>query len=119
MTASRPNWSKLQSATVIRGHSDESGRPLNDSQCRNPSFVALSEHYGPRRVSSPCCQPRRSEGNLARKRRVSGGGWCLTMSEDSSSKAYHEDSRRFRVALTHTASVTGFSERLIEKDYYC
>jgi predicted nucleotidyltransferase component of viral defense system len=41
------------------------------------------------------------------------------MSEDATSKAYHEDPRRFRDALTHTASATGFSERLIEKDYYC
>jgi predicted nucleotidyltransferase component of viral defense system len=41
------------------------------------------------------------------------------MSEDATSKAYHEDSRRFRDALTRTASETGFSERLIEKDYYC
>ncbi|HKI36427.1 MAG TPA: nucleotidyl transferase AbiEii/AbiGii toxin family protein [Gemmataceae bacterium] len=41
------------------------------------------------------------------------------MSDDTTSKAYHEDSRRFRDALTRTASDTGFSERLIEKDYYC
>src|SRR6266478_6099280 len=41
------------------------------------------------------------------------------MSEDATSKAYHEDSRRFRDALTGTALETGFSERLIEKDYYC
>src|SRR5580692_10450349 len=41
------------------------------------------------------------------------------MSEDATSKAYHEDSRRFRDALARTASETEFSERLIEKDYYC
>jgi predicted nucleotidyltransferase component of viral defense system len=41
------------------------------------------------------------------------------MSDDTTSNAYHEDSRRFRDALTRTAVETGFSERLIEKDYYC
>jgi predicted nucleotidyltransferase component of viral defense system len=41
------------------------------------------------------------------------------MSDEASSKAFHEDPRRFRDALTHTASDTGFSERLIEKDYFC
>jgi predicted nucleotidyltransferase component of viral defense system len=41
------------------------------------------------------------------------------MSDDATSKANHEDSRRFQDALRYTASVTGFSERLIEKDYYC
>lgn len=41
------------------------------------------------------------------------------MSKDASSKAYHEDSRQFQDALKHTALVTGFSEGLIEKDYYC
>ena len=41
------------------------------------------------------------------------------MSEDAASEAYHQDSRRFRDALARTASETGFSERLIEKDYYC
>ena len=38
---------------------------------------------------------------------------------DEASRAYHEDPRRFRDALMLTASETGFSERLIEKDYYC
>jgi predicted nucleotidyltransferase component of viral defense system len=38
---------------------------------------------------------------------------------DEASTAYHEDLGRFREALMLTASVTGFSERLIEKDYYC
>ena len=41
------------------------------------------------------------------------------MSEVATSQAYHQDARRFRDALTHTASGTGFSERLIEKDYFC
>jgi predicted nucleotidyltransferase component of viral defense system len=41
------------------------------------------------------------------------------MSDDTPSKVCHEDPRRFRDALTRTASETGFSERLIEKDYYC
>ena len=41
------------------------------------------------------------------------------MSEDAATEAYHKDTRRFRAALMHTASATGFSERLIEKDYYC
>jgi predicted nucleotidyltransferase component of viral defense system len=41
------------------------------------------------------------------------------MSDEAASKAYHEDPKWFRDALTHTASETGFSERLIEKDYYC
>jgi predicted nucleotidyltransferase component of viral defense system len=38
---------------------------------------------------------------------------------DEASKAYHEAPGRFRDALMFTASETGFSERLIEKDYYC
>jgi predicted nucleotidyltransferase component of viral defense system len=38
---------------------------------------------------------------------------------DEASRAYHEDPRRFRDALMLTASETGFSERLIEKDYHC
>ena len=41
------------------------------------------------------------------------------MSEVATSKAYHQDARRFHDALTHTASETGFSARLIEKDYFC
>jgi predicted nucleotidyltransferase component of viral defense system len=32
---------------------------------------------------------------------------------------YHEDADLFRSALTFTESATGFSARLIEKDYYC
>jgi predicted nucleotidyltransferase component of viral defense system len=32
---------------------------------------------------------------------------------------YHRDTELFRAALTFTAAQTGFSERLIEKDYYC
>ena len=40
------------------------------------------------------------------------------MSNDASG-AYHEDPGRFRDALMLTASETGFSDRLIEKDYYC
>ncbi len=31
----------------------------------------------------------------------------------------HEDEKRFRSAIAYTAVQTGFSERLIEKDYYC
>ncbi len=41
------------------------------------------------------------------------------MSDDASIRTYHEDAGRFRDALMFTASETGFSERLIEKDYYC
>jgi predicted nucleotidyltransferase component of viral defense system len=41
------------------------------------------------------------------------------MTNDASIRAYHEDPGRFRDALMLTASETGFSERLIEKDYYC
>lgn len=32
---------------------------------------------------------------------------------------YHDDASLFRAALSFTAAETGFSERLIEKDYYC
>ncbi|MCX7428980.1 MAG: hypothetical protein NTW96_25560 [Planctomycetia bacterium] len=32
---------------------------------------------------------------------------------------YHEDVDLFREALSFTQSETGFSARLIEKDYYC
>ena len=31
----------------------------------------------------------------------------------------HEDAALFRDAVQFTAAETGFSERLIEKDYYC
>jgi predicted nucleotidyltransferase component of viral defense system len=31
----------------------------------------------------------------------------------------HRDAQRFREALTYTAAATGFSQRLIEKDYFC
>jgi predicted nucleotidyltransferase component of viral defense system len=41
------------------------------------------------------------------------------MTHETSFRAYHEDARRFREALLFTASETGFSERLIEKDYVC
>jgi predicted nucleotidyltransferase component of viral defense system len=41
------------------------------------------------------------------------------MDDGAMPKYYHEDQTRFRDALTRTASDTGFSERLIEKDYYC
>jgi predicted nucleotidyltransferase component of viral defense system len=41
------------------------------------------------------------------------------MSKEPEEAPYHGDEKRFRDALTHTAAVTGFSERLIEKDYYC
>jgi hypothetical protein len=33
--------------------------------------------------------------------------------------AYHEDGDLFREALSYTQSETGFSARLVEKDYYC
>jgi len=33
--------------------------------------------------------------------------------------SYHEDADLFREALSYTQSETGFSARLIEKDYYC
>lgn len=32
---------------------------------------------------------------------------------------YHEDAELFRAAIRFTAAKTGFSERLIEKDYFC
>jgi hypothetical protein len=32
---------------------------------------------------------------------------------------YHLDAALFRAALSFTAAQTGFSERLIEKDYFC
>jgi predicted nucleotidyltransferase component of viral defense system len=38
---------------------------------------------------------------------------------DETSRAFHEAPGQFRDALMLTASETGFSERLIEKDYYC
>ncbi len=39
------------------------------------------------------------------------------MSHDSHN--YHEDTDLFREALSYTRSETGFSTRLVEKDYYC
>jgi predicted nucleotidyltransferase component of viral defense system len=38
---------------------------------------------------------------------------------DASDNFLHGDSRRFNDALAYTASKTGFSSRLIEKDYFC
>ena len=32
---------------------------------------------------------------------------------------YHKDTALFREALSYTHSETGFSQRLVEKDYYC
>jgi predicted nucleotidyltransferase component of viral defense system len=40
-------------------------------------------------------------------------------SHDALTWKYHEDSDLFRAALTYTEAITGFSARLIEKDYYC
>ena len=34
-------------------------------------------------------------------------------------RSYHEDADLFRAALSYTQSESGFSTRLIEKDYYC
>ena len=36
-----------------------------------------------------------------------------------SRRNYHEDTDLFREALSFTQSETGFSARLVEKDYYC
>jgi len=41
------------------------------------------------------------------------------MSSEARNRSYHEDTDRFRAALTRAEAVTGFSSRLIEKDYYC
>ena len=41
------------------------------------------------------------------------------MHPDEHVLTYHDDPRRFREALSYSASVAGFSARLIEKDYYC
>ena len=41
------------------------------------------------------------------------------MADEATGRWYHEDSSRFRDALTFTEAETGFSARLIEKDYYC
>jgi predicted nucleotidyltransferase component of viral defense system len=41
------------------------------------------------------------------------------MHHDDPTLKYHEDIDLFREALTFTESQTGFSSRLIEKDYYC
>src|SRR5262249_53505216 len=52
-------------------------------------------------------------------RQASAGESCSTMSDQVAPGGYHEAPRQFQDALMHTASETGFSERLIEKDYYC
>jgi predicted nucleotidyltransferase component of viral defense system len=41
------------------------------------------------------------------------------MSSESAGRWFHEDPLRFRDALTLTEAQSGFSSRLIEKDYYC
>jgi hypothetical protein len=41
------------------------------------------------------------------------------MSSNKPPGLYHEDRAQFREALLFTESSTGFSARLIEKDYYC
>jgi predicted nucleotidyltransferase component of viral defense system len=41
------------------------------------------------------------------------------MGNESRNRPYHEDADRFRTALGFTESTSGFSARLIEKDYYC
>jgi predicted nucleotidyltransferase component of viral defense system len=41
------------------------------------------------------------------------------MSSEPRGRSYHEDTHRFRAALAQAEAVTGFSSRLVEKDYYC
>jgi predicted nucleotidyltransferase component of viral defense system len=41
------------------------------------------------------------------------------MDSESQHRSYHGDTGRFRAALSRAEAVTGFSSRLIEKDYYC
>jgi predicted nucleotidyltransferase component of viral defense system len=41
------------------------------------------------------------------------------MNSDAEEPLYHEDSVRLRAALALAEATTGFSQRLIEKDYYC
>ena len=41
------------------------------------------------------------------------------MESDRHFPVAHESPDRFRAALAYTAAVTGFSQRLIEKDYFC
>jgi len=41
------------------------------------------------------------------------------MSDEEEGQWYHDDLPRFRDALAFTAAETGFSARLIEKDYFC
>lgn len=41
------------------------------------------------------------------------------MHSDDHILTYHENVDRFREALSFTESNTGFSARLVEKDYYC
>src|SRR6266545_7493535 len=41
------------------------------------------------------------------------------MNESPDTPLYHEDSDRLRAALLFTSAESGFSARLIEKDYYC
>jgi hypothetical protein len=41
------------------------------------------------------------------------------MDEGAAEHCYHDDPERFRICLTFTEAHTGFSARLIEKDYYC
>src|SRR6266516_3413151 len=41
------------------------------------------------------------------------------MNEAPDTPLYHEDSDRLRAALLFTSAESGFSARLIEKDYYC
>src|SRR5262245_44864651 len=59
----------------------------------------------------------RTGQNAARP--TSGGESSSTMSSGPGNPWYHEDLRRFRDALTLTEAESGFSARLIEKDYYC
>ena len=51
--------------------------------------------------------------------RANDGGWSSTMSDKPAGRWYHEDPLRFRDAPAFTEAESGFSSRLIEKDYYC
>ncbi|WP_165225258.1 hypothetical protein [Aquisphaera insulae] len=41
------------------------------------------------------------------------------MADEPGEPGFHADPQRFREALSRTEAETGFSARLIEKDYFC
>ena len=87
------------------------GKLLELEGVAEPLLGKLREDSRRRPLKYLGCRLRRSGG-----RWIGDGGSLSTMSPEP---RYHEDGDLFRAALSFTQAETGFSARLVEKDYYC